>query len=498
MPNNVAVSITADVADLQVKRAIMSAELKTATKDLNDFARTASSKGMTAELRTGMLGAADAAARARNQISLVDRDLRGLSAGSGLGAVAAGAKEAEAAVGGLHAGSAGVTRELIVMGREAARGNFSRLAGSATILLGRLGLLTPAILLTAAEVGAMAAPFIIVGGAMESTAADAARFNTAIELSGNYSGLTGAAYEEMARKIAEGSNSGVGAARGALMELVQSGRFTGDQLVAVGVDALKFGQMTHQSSAEVIKGFVKMTDEPSRWAEEFSRAHHSFSSAQLEEIQLLEQHGDKAGATAAAIRDLTSWIGDQTVHLGPLAGAWHAVAEGVDDAWQAFKRMQQGPTDAQKLAADNASLAAAQHGGARGAPVNSFLLGQLQKERDALQAKVNAENASAAATAKAAQVQQQGADAYDASHKTMESLRSSASAAKDAVTALHDEMDKRLAANPQDKEALDYKANQAKYDQALLHKTDPGDNKKPKKPKDDDVQVWQQELQTKL
>jgi hypothetical protein len=35
MANNIAVSITADVADLQVKRAIMSAELRTATKDLN-------------------------------------------------------------------------------------------------------------------------------------------------------------------------------------------------------------------------------------------------------------------------------------------------------------------------------------------------------------------------------------------------------------------------------------------------------------------------------
>ena len=54
MPNNISVSITADVSDLTVKRAVMSAELKAATKDLNDFARQAASTGMTSELRAGM------------------------------------------------------------------------------------------------------------------------------------------------------------------------------------------------------------------------------------------------------------------------------------------------------------------------------------------------------------------------------------------------------------------------------------------------------------
>jgi hypothetical protein len=43
MTSNIAIKITADVADLTAKRAVMSAELKAATKDLNDLAKASRS-----------------------------------------------------------------------------------------------------------------------------------------------------------------------------------------------------------------------------------------------------------------------------------------------------------------------------------------------------------------------------------------------------------------------------------------------------------------------
>lgn len=79
MSNNIAVSITADVVDLQAKRAIMSAELKAATKDLNAFAKEAASSGATDELRAGMLASAEAAEKARAKIALVTQEIKGLS-----------------------------------------------------------------------------------------------------------------------------------------------------------------------------------------------------------------------------------------------------------------------------------------------------------------------------------------------------------------------------------------------------------------------------------
>lgn len=78
MANNIAVSITADVADLTAKRAIMSAELKAATKDLNDFAKTARSGGMTDELRASMLKAGDAVAKAKSQVVGISEEMKKL------------------------------------------------------------------------------------------------------------------------------------------------------------------------------------------------------------------------------------------------------------------------------------------------------------------------------------------------------------------------------------------------------------------------------------
>jgi hypothetical protein len=79
MSNNIAISITADVADLATKRAILSAELKAATKDLNAFAREAASSGSTDALREGMLASANAAEKAKASIAQVNAELKAMA-----------------------------------------------------------------------------------------------------------------------------------------------------------------------------------------------------------------------------------------------------------------------------------------------------------------------------------------------------------------------------------------------------------------------------------
>jgi hypothetical protein len=86
MANNIAVAVTADVADLQVKRAILSAELKTASADLNAFAKTAATGGVTDELRASMLSAASATATARAGIQAINKELKAGETKEGLGA----------------------------------------------------------------------------------------------------------------------------------------------------------------------------------------------------------------------------------------------------------------------------------------------------------------------------------------------------------------------------------------------------------------------------
>ncbi len=501
MPNNIAISITADVADLTVKRAILSSELKAAQRDLTNFAKTARESGSTDALRTSMLGAADAAGKARNSVALVDRELRGLSGGA---EVAAGAMTT------VSHGSSTVTRELLVLAREAGRGNFTRMAGSATILAGALGLMTPAILTAAAVIVSLAVPFLAFGAAALSASEDAAHFANAIQITGDYADLTSTAYEAMARRVATASNTGVGTARGALLALASSGRFAGVEIEQLGRDGVKFGELTGESAKKVLAGWVKMADGPSRFAETFNATYHALSLAQVEHIADLEHEGQTSQATAALVQDLTQWLDQQAVHLGMLGGAWHGLTSGIDGAWEAMKRFTNAGTTGQQLGGVDAQLARLRSadyqrehvGGASGArAVYQEQIAVLERTRAALAAKGAAEQRASDATAAATRVQADGQEAYDKSHATLQGLRSSALQASDAIKTLHEQMAARLKANPADTEAKDYYAHQSRIDAALRHKEDPTDNKKPKqapKSKDEQVQVWRQELQAQL
>jgi phage-related minor tail protein len=497
MANNIAVSITADVADLQVKRAILSSELKAAQKDLNDFAKTARTSGATTELRTSMLGAADAAGKAKNSIALIDTEMKSLSGGAHL---------ATGALSEVSHGSSTVTRELLVLAREAGRGNFTRMAGSATILAGALGFMTPEILTAAAGIVLLVAPLVAFEAAALSAAEDAAKFANAIQITGNYAGLTAGEFEAMAQRVATASNTGIGAARGALMSLVASGRFTSAEVEQLGRDATKFGELTGESAKKVIEGWVKMGDGPTRYAEEFNRTYHALTLAQLEHIANLEHEGQQSAATAALVEDLTHWLDNQAVHMGPLGEAWHNLSANIDGAWEALKRFSggnQGSTTDQ-LGAVNAKIAQMRDpkyraanfsGDAQGQQAYEKLLFFLERQSTDLAAKAAAEKRASDTTAENTRTQQAGAEAYQKSHETLLSLRSSAEAARQAVKDLHDEMAARLKANPNDAEAKDYQAHSGRYDAALLKKMDPGDHKKPK---DTQVAVWREQLQSQL
>lgn len=83
MSNSIAVSITADTSDLLAKRAVLSAALNAASKDLRGFAETArASGGGTDQLKASMLAAAGEVARTRAQVAALDAQMKALKLSS--------------------------------------------------------------------------------------------------------------------------------------------------------------------------------------------------------------------------------------------------------------------------------------------------------------------------------------------------------------------------------------------------------------------------------
>lgn len=474
MPNNIAVSITADAAGLTANRAIASAELKTLQKDLNDLARTAKDGGLTDELRARMLATGDAVAKAKSQVGLIDREIRNLGGGAG---------EAAKAMGGLHGGSAGVTRELIVMGRELGRGNFTRLSGSATILAQRLGLLTPAVLGVGAAVVAVTAPFIALEVAAEQGQQQLAKFQNTMEATSGYAGVTISELQGMAKGVAAFANAGVGQASKELMDLAASGRLTGDTIKLIGADALKMSELTGEGADKWNAEFLKMDDGVAKFAESYIRHYGQLTTKQFEYIQQLEQQGRKEEAEYAVAKDIYEYLGTQAPeHLGALQKAWRDVGNAVSGYWDSLMAVGRNSNADQIAALEQHRKSfdpSTQAGGEEIAKVDAQIAALKRAEQS--------EQARAKATAAATAQQKEGADAARKLHEQFEASRASGEKLKAVLRDIDDELKKAVAADPSNKALYEQEAAAAR---AQAQKADA-----PKGPKGPGVvEQWQGEF----
>lgn len=437
---------------------------------------------------TDQLNAASAAAR---------------SAGSG---VSSGMRTASQAMTQAAHSSTGLRRELIIMAHEAATGRFSRLGGSVLVLAERweaLGaVLANPVTWGFAAVAAAAAGVVAV---FVQANAEAAKLNNTLQLTGNYAGVTASQFQDMASKLGDQMTVGVGKARSVLEELIATGRFTGQEVQQLGTDTTEFSRLSGENTEKVVEGWVKLADAPSRYADEFNRTYHAFSAAQLQHIAELEREGDKEGAVAAAVQDLTQWINRQSVAVDGITGrfqVWGKVLGDVADKFALFIHARSA-TNSEQLAQINQQIADAQRLGQTEEGRRSLVgthgdfdayLAKLEQQKTLIEGVEAVDQAYTQAQADHNRVQQAGTDAYERSHQTLLSLKSSAQQAAIAVKALHDEMAARLAANPGDTEAQDYFAHEAKYDNALRRRIDRADYKRPKAPQSR-VGDWETQFQ---
>ena len=489
MPNNIAVSITADVADLQVKRAVASAEVKAFQKDLDSLARSAKA-GMTDQLRAQMLAAADGAAKARGQVALINRELENLAARDRIplellqafASWSKGADQAKNAMGGLHVGTAGVTRELITMAREAGRGNFSRMAGSATILAQRLGLLTPEVAIGVAAIAALAAPLVAVAAAMEQGSEQVAKFKNAMEATNGYAGVTISQLQEMARATAAFANVGVGKASEELMKLSASGLLTGETLQLVGADALRMSELTGESADRWNAEFEKMGDGVAKFAQEYIQHYGQLTAHQLEYIQQLEQQGRKEEAEHELAKDIYEYLGTKAPeNLGNLEKAWRDVGNAISGAWDQMKAWGRNSNADQiaQLEQHRKSYDPTTQGGRDEIAQIDAKIGAL-KMAEAIQEKI------AGDTARTTAAQKDGAAAIATLKEQFDNSRSSGEKLKLAIAQINDELNKAVAADP---------ANKALYEQeaaAARAQAEKSDAPKAKGP--GVVQQWQDEF----
>ncbi|ARL25494.1 phage tail tape measure protein [Burkholderia pseudomallei] len=244
---------------------------------------------------------------------------------------AAYTKEAVAAKA-AHGATSGVTSELLVMGREAGSGNFTRLAGSFTRFLSLAGALD--LLLNPVSIA-----FIAVGAAMLRVAEQNEKMNEALALTGDYAGVTADQLRNMA-SAATANGATYSVAAEAITELAARGRLTGDEIAKLGKTTADVATYTSVSVKQMVEDFTRLADEPVKASFKLNEQYHYLTEATYDQIVALEKQGDATGAAQVAVEAFSKAMDDRTQDIakneGIILEGWRGIKGMIDGAIQAL------------------------------------------------------------------------------------------------------------------------------------------------------------------
>lgn len=273
-------------------------------------------------------------------------------------------QETEKSANGAHVGTAGISRELIVLGHEMLQGNFSRFGGSMMVLAERIDVTAGASkgLMKVWEgfaplLSALINPFTVVAGAAAAIAvayfkgtSEQNAFNNSLVLTGNFAGTTGSQLNELAR-VAVKTGGSLSEAKHAALELANSGKFTSTQIGMITEAAVKLEHATGKSVESTVKEFETLAtmaittskasfDVVSKHALTMNDHYHFLTASQFAQISMLEKLGDAQGAASLAEESYASALKGRAEeiekNLGTIQTAWRHVKEAASGAWDAM------------------------------------------------------------------------------------------------------------------------------------------------------------------
>lgn len=231
-----------------------------------------------------------------------------------------------------HASST-VTREILVLGREASRGNFSRMAGSATILAQALGLMP--MLLNPVVLGIAAITAVAVAGVVAIVQyGEALKHLQEISVGvGREAGLTATQIESASEKAANASIQSVQATRKESEAFVAAGVQSQDAIAALDVMVVELAHVTGEKAAQAQKELAAAMEDPTKGAVELNNKLHFLTDTQVQHIARTQELSGKYAAQNELIQLLTSYMQNAGVKANDLGGFFDRLARGASLAW---------------------------------------------------------------------------------------------------------------------------------------------------------------------
>lgn len=327
--------------------------------------------------------------------------------------------------------SGGVFRELLVLIHESLiMGNWSRFGGSMMVLAERTGVsasiftaMGVSVLGAAASVAALTAA--MAEGEMQSTA-----FARAMSLTGGFAGITEGQFNQMAASIGEQIPGSVLKARSAMIDLIKTGQFSGQTLESVGRAAVEFSKYSGEGAKQSAAYFAQMKSGVADWAAKANESYHFLTVDQYDQIAALERLGQVQAAEKLVADDFyTHMANTATQNLGTIEKAIYGVTHAISNMWNGLESIGRKSTLQEQVAtltekknvleqiglgmAMTPAIASRFPGliNSRDSGQTKAEIAAIDKQINALNAQIAAQNAAAAKTHDQDKINQQGIEA---------------------------------------------------------------------------------------
>lgn len=191
-------------------------------------------------------------------------------------------------------------------------------------------------------------PFTVAAGAVAALALawkqgsdEAFEFNKAVILTGNYAKLTAADIKTMGAELNNIAGVSAGGARDALMAVVQSGKFTGEQFELVAKSAARMSASLGVSLDTTISKFEEIKKSPLDALIKLNEAENFLTKSQYDRIRALELEGDSQKAVAEALRIYANASDDMASraeqNMPAISKGWRSVKDEISGAWGEVK-----------------------------------------------------------------------------------------------------------------------------------------------------------------
>jgi lambda family phage tail tape measure protein len=223
--------------------------------------------------------------------------------------------------------------------------------GVGMYLTGLVAAITPELVVATAVVGSIVA----VAAAVHTGAQEQEKLQKAIQLSGNYAGVTTQQMNDLAASVR--NISGSGDAQHAITGLLSTGKVSGSSLDDATRAVLDYAKAMDVTVDKSVAALGPIFDDPMKGALKLNETMHFLTEAEYDHMKALDDAGDKAGAMKVALDSLDAQVKANKDNLGYFARAWDSVSASISNAWAAMKNWGKSDTLQQQLATVQTRLA---------------------------------------------------------------------------------------------------------------------------------------------